>query len=391
MTIRRRYAGEIAVVVLAVGVDLYVHGGDNTLRGGGQLPVWVVPLGEVAVLSTLLARWRHPYRVFALQWCWALAGLVLPGFAPFAGLLVALHAVSCRAPARRSAPLLAAGLVPLAVSNANAAGGSPAFFAALCAAWFVVLAAVWAVGQRTHLAERRTELLERLRERDAADAVRAERLRLARELHDIVAHTVSAMVLQTAGARTRLTDGPRDDATRDEVVAALAAVEAGGVTAMTEMHRMLGLLRAGDAEPDPGTVVAPRLADVPALLETSRAAGLDVDHVVDGTPGRAEPSVELTAYRVVQEGLANAGRHAGADAHVRVHQTWERDRLRITVRSTPGTAGPDRRLPAGGHGLRGLAERAALVGGTITAGQGDDGGYLLRADLPRDGSGAGPR
>ncbi|WP_226356317.1 sensor histidine kinase [Pseudonocardia sp. ICBG601] len=393
MTTRRRSVGEIVVVGLAIGADLYVYGGDGRLRGDGELPAWVVPVVEVVVLATLLLRWRYPYRVFALQWCWALAGLVLPGFAPFAGLLVALHAVACRASARYSLAVLAAGLVPLAVSNANAAGGvGTRFFAALCLAWAVVLAAVWAVGQRTHLAERRTRLVEELRERDAADAVRAERLRLARELHDIVAHTVSAMVLQTAGARARLTAGPDDDPTRAEVVAALAAVEASGVTAMTEMHRMLGLLRAHAPDPDPAGdgVVAPRLADVPHLLETSRASGLDVEHVVDGTPGRADPSVELTAFRVVQEGLANAIKHGGAGALVRVHELWEPGRLRITVRSTPGIAGPDHGLPVGGHGLRGLAERAALVGGHIESGPGGD-GFVLRAELPLDRSGAGAR
>ena len=366
-------------MALAATADLYVYGGDRAWRWGGEAPGWFVPVLTVAVLSTLLLRWRHPVAVFGVQWVHALAGLAMPDYAPFAGLLVALHAVACLLPRASSLALLGSCVVPFAIHNGNAAADSSdpvRLFASLTAAWLLVTAAVWAVGRRSHVADRRAALLLEAQEQQAAEAVRAERVRLARDLHDIVSHAVTAMMLQAAGARTLV--GHHDDRVRQ----ALGAIESAGSQAMTELHRLLGLLRSAD--PDAGAAdvtVQPGLSDVPALLAQVRETGVDVRASVDGPPAELDRSVDLAAYRIVQEALTNASRHGGAGVRVLLHQEWTTDQLTLTARSA---SWPDRVVadaPSAGLGLRGLSERVALVGGRLDA-RAEDGGFVVRAELP---------
>jgi signal transduction histidine kinase len=375
-----RRAKELLVVVLATAIDLYVYAGDRTLRWGGLAPAWLVPLLTVAVFGTLLLRWRHPLLVFAIQWIYSLAGLLMPHYAPFAGLLVALHAVACQVSTRLSLGLLALCTLPFAVHNYNAAiersGDLLATVAAFGAVWLLITAAVWAVGRRTYTANRRAQLLQAWQAQEAAEAVRNERLRLARDLHDIVTHAVSAIILQAAGAQTLV--GRQDE----QVKAALRTIESAGVQAMQELHRLLGLLRSVDPDGDEPTVTdQPRLQDVAALVELSRRAGLDVELVVQGKPATLDPSVDLAAYRIVQEALSNATKHGGPGALVRLQQTWGEEALTLSARSMPGLHASQVSLPSAKVGLRGLRERVSLVGGHLEAGPAGD-SFVLRAELP---------
>ena len=205
----------------------------------------------------------------------------------------------------------------------------------------------------------------------AADrAVAEERRRIARELHDVVAHSVSVMTVQ-AGAVRRLL---RPDQERERQ--ALEVIEATGREALTEMRRLVGLLREQGAMPEFAPQPSMRTVDV--LVGTVREAGLPVELEIEGEPQELAPGVDLSAYRVIQEALTNALRYAGP-AHAWVTVRWLRDALELEIandgRSEPGSTG-------GGHGLAGVRERVALVGGTVDSGPRDGGGFVVRAHLP---------
>jgi signal transduction histidine kinase len=235
----------------------------------------------------------------------------------------------------------------------------------------------WTVGfvlnrratQTRELAER-AERLERQHEEAASRAVAEERQRIARELHDVVAHSVSVMTVQ-AGAVRRLLR-PEQEQERQ----ALETVEATGREALTEMRRLVGLLREQGAMPE--FAPQPGLGTVHALLDTVRSAGLPVDLAVDGTPRELSPGIDLAAYRVVQEALTNALKYGGT-AHAWVSLHWRDDELELEV-ANDGKGDGDG--SGGGHGLAGMRERVLLYGGTLDSGPRDGGGYVVRARLP---------
>ena len=220
--------------------------------------------------------------------------------------------------------------------------------------------------------EERAERLDRERDLLAERAVAEERVRIAQELHDVVAHNVSLIVVQSQALGATVGD-PR-------VTEATNAIAGLGREAMAEMHRTLKLLRAGDdadarLEPQPG------LGDLEGLLERSRTAGVDVQLAVEGDPRPLPQSVDLSAFRIVQEALTNVVKHAGR-APTRVLVGYGSDALELTIRDSGGrVARPPARGP-GGHGLIGMRERAALFGGTLTAGPRDDRGFEVHASLP---------
>jgi signal transduction histidine kinase len=221
----------------------------------------------------------------------------------------------------------------------------------------------------------RTEQLERERVERERDAVARERVRIARELHDVVAHSVSVMVVQAGAARSVLDRDP------DASVRALGAVEATGREALTEMRRLLGILRpAGeDAEHSP----QPSLDRLGALIARSRDAGLDVELHVEGRAGSLAPGVDLTAFRLVQEGLTNALKHGGR-GRARVVLRWSPEVLEVEVANRVGADGPAAHgLASGGQGLIGMRERVALCGGELRAGP-IGRGFVVRARLPRE-------
>lgn len=381
---RLRGVADLFVVAVAAVADLIVWGGDRQLRSGQVLPFWVVPALTVATYSTLLLRRRRPIEVFTLQWVYGLAGVLVPNYYPFAGVLVALHAVACRTRSRGAGIVLLACAVPFGVNTYNSAafGAHPDVAVTIAAngvLWIVVMAAVWGLGRLTYFASVRARLVQERQAEEATRAVQAERLRLARELHDIVAHAVSAMILQAAGGQTLV---GRDD---DRIRQVFTVIESVGVQAMNELHRLLGLLRSADTEhAEEHWGEQPGLKDLPGLVDLSRAAGLDVHTSVEGPPGELDRSVDLAAYRIVQEALTNVTKHAGQAAAVNVRTLWSRDRLTINVRNTHGQLRGDRDNPvvlSSGHGLQGLAERVSLVGGRLETGAVSD-GFLVRAELP---------
>jgi signal transduction histidine kinase len=206
-------------------------------------------------------------------------------------------------------------------------------------------------------------------------AVARERARIARELHDVVAHAISVTVVQARGARAML--GRDEDAVRR----ALGAIEQTNTSALSDMRRLLAVLRDTDGPGDGGRAAPlPSLANLDGLVAQVRAAGLPVDVQVEGEPTAVPPGVDLSAYRIVQEALTNVIKHAGAGARARVRVTYSTDDLRISV-SDDGTAwaaGSD----GGGHGLVGIRERVAVVGGRVEAGPAASGGFLVSASLP---------
>lgn len=210
------------------------------------------------------------------------------------------------------------------------------------------------------------------RERMAHDAVVQERARIARELHDVVAHAMSVMIVQAGAARTVVERDP------GQAALALRRIEDTGRFGMAEMRRLIGVLKADDEQAE--LMPQPGLAQLDELLETVRSAGLPVEAVTEGTPRPLPPGVDLTAYRVVQEGLTNVLKHAGG-AHARAMVRYEDDAIEVEVADDGRGAVAD---PNGtpGHGLLGMRERVAVFDGTLETGARAGGGFVLRARIP---------
>ncbi|MEU5670891.1 histidine kinase [Micromonospora sp. NPDC047753] len=222
-----------------------------------------------------------------------------------------------------------------------------------------------------------TELSEREQERRA---VLEERTRIARELHDVVAHHMSLIAVQAETAPYRLTDVPAPAA------AEFVAIAASARDALTDMRRLLGVLRSETSGPQ--TAPQPDLTDLGAMVDAARRAGLPVTLDAESVDDDRVPApVGLAAYRIVQEGLANAARHA-AGAAVRVTVRTGPSGLGVRVENSPADVRPTAD-GGSGHGLTGMRERATSLGGTFTAGPLPDGGYAVAAELPYDAEGGG--
>ncbi|MEU6458307.1 histidine kinase [Streptomyces sp. NPDC047065] len=282
---------------------------------------------------------------------------------PFAAALIVLPFV----PALRDDGMGLPGVLQHTWSLALAPVAGAAMLVALagCAAACGTLLARWAPALLGPSAEDRVAAAE------ARAAALAVRNRLARELHDSVGHALSAVTLQASAARRVLDSDP------EFVREALAAIEDTTRRTVGELDAVLGVLRDGDA---PGTTPAPTLAgDLDGLLRRTRAGGLRVTATVTADPGALPPQVSREAYRIVQEGLSNALRHAGADVTVALRVDVRDDALRISVENPLGETGTPR--PGGGHGLRGITDRARLLGGAAEAGA-EAGTWRLHVRLP---------
>jgi signal transduction histidine kinase len=218
--------------------------------------------------------------------------------------------------------------------------------------------------------ERRAEIAERERDVAAREAVVEERARIARELHDAIAHNVSMMVVQ-AGAERRVL-GDESSSTRE----VLATVEQIGRGALTEMRRLVGMLRSDSADE---LAPQPALDDLPRLVAQVQEAGLPVELQIEGERRELPVGIELSAYRIVQEALTNALKHAG-DARASVHVRYAPDSLELEI--IDDGAGASAHIPSGGHGLVGMRERVALYGGRLDAGRRPSGGFAIRVLLP---------
>jgi signal transduction histidine kinase len=263
-----------------------------------------------------------------------------------------------------------AGAAFVAVTNVVAAAGPSGTLEGSTPFTVVTLVVMVLVRRVISDRERRAELAERERDLVAREAVVEERARIARELHDAIAHNVSMMVVQ-AGAERRVV-GEANGPTRE----VLETIEQIGRGALTEMRRLVGMLRSDGAdplEPQPG------LRDLPTLVARVADAGLPVDLRVEGECRELPVGIELSAYRIVQEALTNALKHAG-DASASVRVRYGRDSLELEISDDGGEA--QQAVLGGGHGLVGMRERVALYGGSLQAGRRPTGGFTVRVLLP---------
>jgi signal transduction histidine kinase len=330
-----------------------------------------------AEVLVLFFRRAHPFLVLAAV---VAVTVAIPVDGPVSiPLMVAIYTIGSRHSGETT--IAAAGAVVL-VGFAYRLAGGPQFssgdlvgLALVCA---VAAGLGLYIGNRRANMDRlreRAELLDRERVLLAERAVAEERVRIAQELHDVVAHNVSLIVVQAQALGATAGD--------ERVTEATDGIADLGREAMAEMHRTLKLLRAAE-NGDPALAPQPGLGELDGLLERARGAGVGIDLTVEGEPRALSQSVNLSAYRIVQEALTNVVKHAGR-AHTTVTLGYRPDALELTIADSGETPPPP---SAGGHGLVGMRERAALFGGTLTAGPRAGRGFEVRASLPYDGEAA---
>jgi signal transduction histidine kinase len=377
----RKYAFDALVVAVAVEGALEV-----ALRQGAsdapETSVWLAAPAIALVALPLLARRRFPFAAPAGVWLLA-AGfsfldgrlIVFTASASIAGLAAAFLLGNLRdgtqAQLGLGATVVGAALVMY--NNPDHSAADLVFTPILFGIGWLAGFALRERAEQAEAAEERALQAEREREAAARIAVAEERARIARELHDIVAHAVSVMVLQVGAVRHKLPKALDED--RD----ALQGVEQAGRTALSEMRRLLGAMRDdGD-----GVELAPQpgLDRLDALVDEVGRAGLPVRLHVDGDPFPLPRALDLSAYRIVQEGLTNSLKHARA-SHADVTVRYSADELRIEVRDDGEGAATSDGL---GHGLVGIRERVKIYGGEMTAGTAPEGGFVLSTRFPVGG------
>jgi signal transduction histidine kinase len=327
----------------------------------------------VLLPASLTQRRRRPLAVLALNiLAWVVIDLNSPlnedPLALALCLVVATYSVGAHTHGRRAlvgAALVASIAIAGTIGDANEGTvidllGNAIFF-------FTIFGGLWLAGRA--IRRRRTRERELIVERDegARAAVAEERARIARELHDVVAHAISVIVLQARGARHA------EGVERDE---ALEAIESTGATALAEMRRLLHILRSDDQ--DIALAPQPSLEHVEVLVAQVRNAGLPVELRIEGDRRELPPGVDVSAYRIVQEALTNTLKHAGP-AHAGVTIRFLADALELEVVDT-GSAPPA--ANGSGHGLAGMRERVAIFGGELASGARPDGGFTINARLP---------
>lgn len=395
---------------------------DVALAAGPRRPRWVTPLVDSAialgflalsgiidsglisisgispalpVLISLPLAVRRTFPVVSVVGVY-LVGLVvlLDGYFALGfyttAVLVALYSVTAYGPRWASVTALATGSLGCLLLAWSVAVRDFSSRADVASAAVVVLVTVpllfvaWAGGRlrnaRLETRRAREERLERLaveREQELRLAAQTERARIAREMHDIVAHSLTVMIAQADGGRYAATDDP-PAATR-----ALETIAETGRAALADMRRLLGVLRDDDAASGDEDSLAPQPAsgDLDALVEHVRSSGLRVSLVRMGTPRALPPGLGLTAYRICQEALTNVMKHAGPDPTVTVLVQWSDTALGLEISDDGRGASADPE-DGGGHGLLGMRERAMMLGGTLTVGPRPGGGFRVRAQIP---------
>ncbi|MEV0288396.1 sensor histidine kinase [Kribbella sp. NPDC050820] len=377
-----RYGLDLLIVIAAVESAIATALSDAPGRPTGVL-LWLEVLVVAAIVLTLLARRRFPFAAPAVTWLASAAvsfadgrlivdkaGLFLAGM----GAALLLGNSRSDRQARIGLAIVLSGAAIVIYNDPLHQRGDIIFTPVLFAIGWLLGFALRQRTERTEAAEERATRAEREREAAARVAVAEERGRIARELHDVVAHAVSVMVLQVGAVRHRM---PLTDTEDRET---LRNVEHAGRTALAEMRRLLSAMRQDGDElellPHPG------LDNLDALADDVRAAGLPVKLEIRGEPFPLPPGLDLSAYRIVQEGLTNALKHSRA-SHAEVDVDYSATELLLEVRDD-GPGGPS--AEAGlGHGLVGVRERVKIFGGDMTAGTARTGGFVLRARLPLDG------
>jgi signal transduction histidine kinase len=394
----RAYAGSVSAVyawlirhpmlvdgVLAFGLAVLGLGATLKVHPAVQLPLLA------AMTVPVVFRRRYPVQAFVISGC-ALAVDLVTGGGPGGSLLaplVLLYTLAAYRPRRVSIPgllvSLAGAWAVVVVREGSSVGGVNLVLLALVISSGTALVA-WVLGdsmryRRAYLKalEDRAARLERERGTQAQIAAAAERARIARELHDVIAHNVSVMVVQADGAGYALHAEP------ERAGQALAAIAQTGRQALTEMRRLLGVLRSGDEQA--GLAPVPGLEQIRELIGQARDAGMSVSLTLFGAPRPLSEGAELAAYRVVQESLTNTRKHGGLAAAATVTMTYEPDGLllQMTDNGLGAAAAPD----GIGHGLTGMRERIEMYGGTVQAGPLPAGGYRVTARLPYASAGTG--
>ena len=347
--------------------------------------VWTVVAVTLLLLESLplIVRRRYPLAVMAVVSGATLVHLTItPADQPISaglGVLVATYTIGERLDRRTSLTAMGLTVALLAIAFIGRAGIAAVFGSLVQTELILVVA--WLLGDASRIRrlyagtlEERALMLERERDERAERAVREERERIARELHDVVTHHVSVIVIQAGGAVSVLDRRP------EEARSALEAIAATGRLALTDMRRMLGILGEPDTSgPTPG------LDRLDELLEQLRSAGLEAELVVEGDPRSLDPGLEVSAYRIVQEALTNTLKHAGGGRALVVVR-YATDMLEIEVEDRRGPETPRQvEPPHEGRGLIGMRERAAMLGGTLTA-HPTPTGFLVTARLPLDES-----
>jgi signal transduction histidine kinase len=342
----------------------------------------------VGTLLTVPLAWRRTATVPAAA-AVVVAGLVelavVDDFLPAnVAALVMVYALAAYAPRWASLAGLVAGLVGavLAALRYFSVGlGLPDLDVVISAGSIgVAVVAAWALGnlrraglQRVAAVEERARLLDVEREQEMRLAASTERARIARELHDVVAHSLSVVIAQADGGRYAGRTDP------EAATGALEAISATGRQALTDMRALLGVLREGNGEE---YAPQPDVAAVPSLVDDVRASGLDVDLIVEGAPRPMPTGPQLAAYRIVQESLTNVLKHAGPAARAWVRLEWRADGLELSVLDDGRGAAAAVESDGSGQGLVGMQERAELHGGRLEAGPNPGGGFRVKAALP---------
>jgi signal transduction histidine kinase len=285
-------------------------------------------------------------------------------------LVVAMYSLGAFAPFRHALPAGTACVI--ALWGVSIAKGKPIGDITFVS---IVVFAPWIAGMAMHRRHLREHELAVAVEERARTAVEEERTRIARELHDVVAHAMSVIVVQAGAERMVLGEG------RESTRVVLEGIEATGRQALGEMRRLLGMMRAGDEEL--ALAPQPSIKHLPELCEQLRAAGLPVEMVVEGDAAPLPPGVDVSAYRIVQEALTNALKHAGP-ASARVGVRYTPTELEVEVVDDGRGAAPVQAND--GHGLVGMRERVTIYGGRLEAGNRDAGGYVVRVRLPLSGA-----
>jgi len=381
---------DLLVALLALVLTLWMW---TRAAGDGGFSL-NTPIGVAAWLCAfagnfaLLWRRTHPLQVHAVVLAASLLVFVSPtpnGIVALAFSLYSLGRYEADGRASLAGAIAALGLIgiDLVMEGPPDAGG-------LVAAGMVF--ALWYIGRRVRfrgeylrLLEERARHLERERNAEAERAVSAERTRIARELHDVVAHQVSLMTVQAGAARTVLRSEP------EAAGEAMAAVEAAGRDALSEMRHLLDVLRPAKVDDPLGP--QPGIDDLPALVERVRAVGPDVRLTTRGPLSGLPSRLGLQVYRIVQEALTNVIRHAGDGVRVEVRVETEVDAQKrgVSLTVTDNGMGPSATPDSGrghGHGIAGMRERVELLGGSFRAGGAASGGFEVRAFLPLDPKGA---
>ncbi|MEU7045243.1 sensor histidine kinase [Streptomyces varsoviensis] len=357
----------------------------------GAVQQGLATLAVIALCTVVALRRRWPEQMLLVALgCGVLqlAGDVYINPADFA-LLVIIYTVAADGKRWASRLALACGLLAPTVNNVRWPGNPAGGWQNLVGVAFLTVpfALAWVLGDsvRTRRAywaqlQERADRLEKEREAQARMAVAAERARIARELHDVVAHNVSVMVVQADGAAYVLDGSP------EQAKQALETISGTGRQALAEMRRLLGVLRTDESGEGGEYVPQPDVEQINDLVEQVRTAGMPVDFQVEGAPRPLPSGVELTAYRIVQEALTNTRKHGGPNVGASVRLTFFDDGLGLLVEDDGRGAQHELYEEGGadgmGHGLIGMRERVGMVGGTLDAGPRPGGGFRISALLP---------